>query len=319
MPSTTSRWARVLAVFTAFAGQIGVGAMQIPPARAASATAEVLASYPHGSYLENMLADADGAVFVTNYFARSLERWTPEGGAATFAAFDLYPVSLARLGDGYLLVAHAVTFDKIAANEDANRIVVLSRTGEVLQTFSALGAGFLNGIEPLGDGRFLIADSHNGTIWRCDPAKEEMTVWLQDAFLAKAEPGPGPGANGVHLSADGWVYISNSETKALGRVRMATDGTANGPLELIADGLPGIDDFALAPDGSVIIATHRHEIVRRSADGSVETLLDGEVVAGATSVVRGLGASQGYAFVTGTGGLFEGGKGDAHLLRFRFP
>ncbi len=296
-----------------------VASLTAQPVAAQSVTLKPLATFPHGSYLENMLADDDGSVFVTNYFAKRIERWAPKGGSNTFKQLDLYAVSLANFGKKLLVVAHSTTFDKIAGDPDANRLLILSQQGAIDSTWTVKGAGFLNGIEPIGGSQFLIADSMAGLIWIVDAKNRTSEPWLKHELLLKlpGSTGPNPGANGVHLSKDGWVYISNSERKALYRVRMGKNGKPSGSLKTVKEGFPGIDDFALVGDGSIIIATHQHEIIRLAGDGQLSTLTSDERVAGATSVVAGRGASAGYYFVTGTGGLFEGGKGDAALLKFR--
>lgn len=297
-------------------------AIWFPLAAAAQPVAtEVLARFPHGSYLENMMAADDGSVFYTNYFARRIERWSPDGGSKTFRELDLLPVSLASFGEKLLVVAHAATFDKIATVSGANRLVVMGRDGQVERSWPVDGARFLNGIEPIGEGRFLVADSIVGAIWLIDAVRQTATVWLEHEFLRKlpASVGPNPGANGVHYRPDGWVYVSNSERKALYRVRITANFMPSGELEVVKDNLPGIDDFAFGPDGSVIMASHQHEILRLTAGGMVSIVSNDESIAGSTSVVAGKGSSTGWMFATGTGGLFEGGKGEAALVRFRLP
>jgi sugar lactone lactonase YvrE len=299
-----------------------LAAMAFSSAAGAQASkTEVLARYPHGSYLENMLAEDDGSILVTNYFARRIERWSPGKGASTLLEIPQFPVSLAPFGDRILVVVHTVTFDKIAGTTDANRVLVMNSAGAVERSFTVGNAQFLNGIESLGGSRFLIADSVAGVIWSLNADSGMAARWLAGEVLTKL-PGstsPNPGVNGVHRGPDGWVYVSNSERKALYRVRMDAGGAAVGAIETVIDGLPGIDDFAFAPDGSIIIATHQHEIMRLSPDRTLVTLTKDEAVAGATAVVAGRGASQGAYFITGTGGLFEGGKGEAALVRLQLP
>jgi hypothetical protein len=82
-------------------------------ADAQPAAVERLATFPNGTFLENMLAEADGSVLYTSYFARQVRRWTPSGGMQAPLAIDAFPVSLARTADGRLVVvAHTTTFDK---------------------------------------------------------------------------------------------------------------------------------------------------------------------------------------------------------------
>jgi len=285
-----------------------------------SASAQVvLARYPHGTYLENLMADADGSVLVTNYFSRTIERWAPGVGASTFKTLDVLPVSLAPAGDDILVVAHTTTFDKIGSTPNANVVLLMSRTGEVKRRIAMPQAAFLNAVEPLGGGRYLIADSILGRIWSFDLASGDAKVWLEDDRLMKLpnSASPNPGANGVRLSPDGVIYISNSERRLIARIGIDAQGAPSGVLETFVDNLPGVDDFAFDADGAIVFATHQHQIMRLGKDKSLTELSGVPEVAGATSVVIGKGPSAGGIFVAGTGGLFEGGKGEAALVRLR--
>ena len=150
----SASWFSPLAALAAIAFASAAGA-QAPKS-------EVLVRYPHGTYLENMLADDDGSVLVTNYFARRIERWSPGKGASTLQEIPQFPVNLAPFGDRILVVVHTVTFDKIAGTTDANMALVMTRAGAVERSFTIKGAAFLNGIEPVGGSRFLVADSVAG-------------------------------------------------------------------------------------------------------------------------------------------------------------
>ena len=122
--------------------------------------------------------------------------------------------------------------------------------------------------------------------------------------------------NGVKASRDGLVYLSNSERTLLVRVRVDAGGRPGGPVEAVATALPGVDDFVLMPDGGVLFATHRRAVMLRRHDGTLHTIAEGDACAGVTALALGRGRSIGLVFGTGTGGLFEGGKGEPMMFRF---
>ncbi|OBV10968.1 hypothetical protein I603_1376 [Erythrobacter dokdonensis DSW-74] len=81
---------------------------------------------------------------------------------------------------------------------------------------------------------------------------------------------------------------------------------------------PGqVDDFAIAGDGSIYLATHGDTIMRAQADGTLTTVLptggDGST---AVAFVPGDPAS---LYVLTTGGLLEGAGRPARLLRIALP
>ena len=45
----------------------------------------VLASYPHGNFLENLEVQPDGRLLFTNYPAKNIEVLSPSGETSTFA------------------------------------------------------------------------------------------------------------------------------------------------------------------------------------------------------------------------------------------
>jgi len=290
-----------------------------PKAARQEPAGEVLASYPGPTFLENLYVAPDGAVFFTNYTARTVEMVRPGQPVRTFAQLDSHPVSLLPRGDGFLLAVHGVPFTDATALAGSGRILMLDKDGFVTEAVDAPDAGFLNGMALLPDGSALIADSVKAQILRFDPETGTLAPWFSDPRLAPAvEPRFLPGVNGLKI-VGGVLWLTSSARKALFRLPLSPDGQPAGALEVMAENLPGADDFAPLPEGGFLLATHADRVVRISATGEVETFSADPRMLGSTAVaLQGAGAER-RAIVLGTGGFSEGGGADAVVLAVPAP
>jgi hypothetical protein len=272
---------------------------------------DILARYPSGNYLENLIVDRSGAVLFTNYFAGKVEIWR-DGKASVFAEVPTLPVNLVELDDGYLLLGHGVKFTEGAAKlAGSNRLLWLDRGGQVKRSIPLPEAVFGNGMIRSGSDAVLITDSMLGVIWRVDLTSGAMTKWFSDDRLKPDPKVPlGPGANGLRRMGSELV-ITSSIASSVFRLPVSADEKPAGPLTLWAK-TPGADDLAVAADGSIYLATHAKSVVRVSPEGKVTTVLDQDVD-GCTSVA--LSSDGRSLYVLGTGGLMEGEKKEATLVR----
>lgn len=273
-----------------------------------------IASYPNGTFLENLASAPSGDLLITSYTDKRLLAWSGEGEPRTFADLPAHPVGILARRDDVIVSAHAAPLTAGAAFLTSNRLLVLNARGRLLRTVLAPDARFLNGLVELASGIVLAADSVAGRIWRFDPASGALSAWLDHPSLAADPNRPQlPGANGLKLR-DGWLYISNSVQGTLSRVRLDGDSPGGAP-ELIAR-TGAIDDFAFLPDGSIAAATHGDKLIRIGADGAIgDILADG--CDGCTSVA--LDRRSGRLIVLTTGKLLEGGKGTAKILSVPAP
>lgn len=279
-------------------------------------SAETLAAYPNGQFLENLIVEPSGRVLFTSYFARAIESYVPGEAAVTFAGVNAHPVAIAAYSDGYIVTAHGAPFTEGPTFTQTNVVLLLDSAGREVARVPAPDARFLNGIGALPDGTFLIADSIAARIWRFDPASRVLSMWLEAPELAPDATGADqrPGANGVEVVGD-VVLISNSFRGAVYRVGLGDDLAPEGTLALVGE--PGaIDDFVVAPDGAIYLATHRDTLLRVGADGAVTTVLP-QGADGSTAVAFTPAGDALYALTTG--GLTEGGREEAKLLRVGLP
>ncbi len=175
---------------------------------------------------------------------------------------------------------------------------------------------FGNGLASASD-HLLAADSALSRVVRIDPRQGTSSVWLQHELLAGFTPTiPMPGVNGLTVR-HGWVYISNTGRAVLLRCRYDVAGQAS-QLETVAEHLVA-DDFDVASDGRIYVATHfLNTVVQVDPDGTRTTIAgSAQGIVGSTSVAIDP-RYPGVLLVTTTGGMKgPGNPGDepARLVR----
>jgi sugar lactone lactonase YvrE len=266
--------------------------------RAAYAATKIIATWPEGSFAENLAIDGAGSIFVTLHTDRAVVRIDPASGIVTpFAVFDLPVAGLAFARNGSLLVSGG------QPGTTPGAIWQVEPDGSVRRIATLPDAAFLNGMTPHSDGRrILVADSIGGIVYAIDPDTGVFEPWLANDRM---KPLPGdmtPGVNGVKLYG-GYAYVSVTARDAIYRAPIGPDGAA-GPLEIFAENLRA-DDFAIDIDGNLYIATHpAHSLVRLAPDGARATLGGKEHgLLCATAVAFGRTAADDRSvYVTTTGG-----------------
>jgi len=283
------------------------------PAAAAAAPAaapklRVLASYPAGSFLENLEVLPQGDVLITNYFTKTIERVTPAGEKSIFANLSAFPVSLISTADGFLVAAQGKNF--LAGDPDfakAQQILLLDKNGKETGKFNATGAAFLNGMVRLKNGDLLVADSVGAKIWKIDTKAQKITPWFDgQALVAVPGPVPGiPGANGLKLHPKG-LLVSNTSQGSLFLIKMDESGNPVGEAELFAKtGI--IDDFWVNDDNSVVFTTHTEVLKSIAPDGTISDIII-KGCNGCTAVAPfPLGQSKTFVLIN-DGGFFFGEK-----------
>ncbi|WP_203070297.1 SMP-30/gluconolactonase/LRE family protein [Falsiroseomonas ponticola] len=296
---------------------LATASLAFAPAARAQPAPEILARYPNGTFLENLAIRPDGSVLFTSYFARAVEAWSPAGGATRFATLDVHPVSLAATGDGgHALAVHGTSF---LAGPGAMRgqaaVLLLDAAGAVTRRIPLPEAIFPNGGLLLAPGRLLLADSALGRVWEVDLAAGSARAWLDHPLLAPDPALPYPGVNGIKRQGD-TLILSNSATRQLLRLRLA--GTApQGVPETMARMTGGVDDFDIAPDGTIYAATHAEGLARLPPGAATPVMFPAPGLDGSTAVL--LAPGQPALYVLGTGGLSAGGRGEAALGRVALP
>lgn len=238
--------------------------------------AHTVATFPVGTFLENLLVEPNGDVLVTSYREGKVYRVTTQGGVTAFATL---PGTIAgivkRPTGGYLITGWR--------DGKTPAVFALSARGRLETTRPLPGAAFPNGIEHLRGTRYLIADSYRAAVWAFDDATGKSSVWMADSLLARADTtNPTPGVNGVRRSHD-FVYLTSTQRGLILRVPIDGHGSPGAP-RIILRGL-NVDDFAIDQDENLYVATHVvNSVVKVDSTGRWTTiggLEDG--LAGSTS------------------------------------
>lgn len=274
-----------------------------------------LASFADGAFLENIDVTADGDIYFTDYFRKTVHRRSAAGVLTPFAKLPIHPASVLAVPSGFVVAGPKISFTEGPQFTGSNHLIFLNAKGEVTREIAVAQARFLNGMARLSEQEILIADSILGVLWRLDLRSGEISPWLQHELLS-SDPAVQPflpGANGVKL-AGAWVYVSNSSRGAIYRARVQGGAVQSNTLERFA-ATGAVDDFVVLEGGRVIAASHAEHLMDIDAAGTVRRLMD-EGCGGCTAVgVRPGVARPAEVYVVTTGHILEGSKAPAHLLR----
>jgi len=279
-----------------------------------SSRIKVLASYPIGSFLENLEVLADGRILITNYFGKSIELTTADGKQEAFSNLSAFPLSIISDGDGYIVAAQGKNF--IGGDPtfvQTNQFLMLDKSGKEIGKIAAPEALFLNGMVRLANGDLLVADSVSAAILKVDVKAQKVTPWLKNDALALI-PGQNPyrpGVNGLKLHSKG-LLVSNTSKASLFLIKIDKDGNPFGEPEKFADtGI--IDDFWVNDDDSVVYTTHENNLKYIAPDGTISDIIS-EGCNGCTAVAPyPLGQENTYAVIN-DGDFYFGEKKEPTVL-----
>jgi len=274
--------------------------------------ATIVATWPVGTFVENLVALDDGSLLVSVHSEGRVERVQPSGGRRIWGAFDAGTTGLSRMGAHVLVsVGHP--------GQPHWAIHRMSNDGRSDKLVDVPEARFLNGSTPFRGESLLVVDSILGRAFEIDTRARTYRTWLDHDLLRKVTPEPMmPGVNGVKVFGR-HVYFSCTERALL--LRAAVDaGGAAGPLEIVAERFVG-DDFAFDVDGNLYVTTHVHNQVQRLDVDGTRTVVAGveEWMNGATAIAFGrIAADERATYVTTTGGILapiDGRVQEAKLVR----
>jgi hypothetical protein len=254
-------------------------------APAASAKADVLVSAPHilvhfslaaGQQPENIALEPDGTADLTFAFLHQVVRVTPDGTIHPLAtlpaapAGSVAPILGAPFIGGIVIAPDGSRYVNYSTGTAGLTGVWRLRPGYPPARIAALPpTSFANGLALGGDGILYVADSALGVIWRVPAGGGTPTVWASGTQLA---PNGFIGANGLKVH-DGAVWATNTDRGTLLRIPIGPHGTA-GPIQTVATGLAGIDDFTFTRDGDILAALNTpSELALIQPDGTQTIML----------------------------------------------
>ncbi|MCZ4120928.1 SMP-30/gluconolactonase/LRE family protein [Streptomyces sp. H39-S7] len=222
-------------------------------------------SHPHitqhfalagGQMPENIVREPNGSLDLSFSAARQIAQVTrggairvlatlpapADGGVHTPALGFPLVTGLVRADDGTLYFLYAT------GTSDLTGVWRLAPGGTPERIAALPADGLPNGLA-LDGRRLYVTDSVRGVIWRVPVGGGAATVWASGDELAS---NGFIGANGLKVH-NGAVWASNLDKGTVVRFPLRRNGAA-GPAEIVADQLPGIDDFAFTGHGDRILA-----------------------------------------------------------------
>ena len=338
-------------------GHIGADAdRSAPPANSAPhdaappATLAVVASFPPGHFLENLVVREDNSLLVTSVNHKQLWYVPPMRGAtpvepSLLHEFERPTTGVVQIEPDVFLVS---TSNLYTTHEcTLHRLDLRGWTpgspiqAETVFRFPEAARG-LNGSCLVAPGVVLVADCFAGLIWRVDLPEGGGTpsarVWLEHdsmGYYPGTQTPEQPGVNGVRYAArTRHLYYTATAKKLFMRVPVdpVTFEPAGGP-ELVVAGRMG-DDFCIDEDAGVIyLTTHRQNTIDRVSmdpgknSGFTQSVAGDpfdEALIGPSSGAwgRGPGEYGRVAFFTTDGGTAspppDGVRRPAKLLRVEF-
>jgi hypothetical protein len=246
-----------------------------------AAILKVVAVFPKGTFLENLVVRRDGSILVTALNRK--EVWYVPAPQAEPPVEPVLVLKFAHLTMGIVEaepdVFYVCTSDIYTTHESTlERLDLRDWTpGRAVQPRRVLEfgepVGALNGVCLVGPRVLLVADSFAGLIWRVDLAEDGLSatagVWLKHDSMAfdphnPLKP-PQPGINGVRYdSRTGFLYYTSTQRKLFMRVRVDPDTSdPAGPPEFVAGGTMA-DDFCIDENAGVAyVTTHRENTIDR--------------------------------------------------------
>lgn len=273
---------------------------------------KIIATWPVGTFVENIVARDDGSLIVSIVTSHELALVRPGDKPRRFAVMPGPPTGLTLLGDELFVNVGE-------PGQEGWSIVRVSGDGHVAKLLDVPDARFLNGSAVFRGSILVVVDSILGRAFLVDTRSAEYSVWLDDELLRKSTSEPMmPGVNGVK-TFHGHVYFTSTERSLVLRAPASRDGSA-GKLEVLAERFVG-DDFALDVHGNLYITTHVHNQLQRLAPDGTRTVLAGaeDGLHGSTAAAFGHSHEDRRAlYVTTTGGIvapIDGLVREAKLVR----
>lgn len=295
-------WAVLSTLGVAIAPIRALVAQELPPiyetVPVALVPAEAIAQLPVNTFLENVVTDAAGTLYITSHEDGKILQVLPGQEPTVYASVDGKVAGIALTEAGQLLVS--------GADPSGLATLFLIAAGGAVETLATLpDAIFLNGVTHLAGDRYLIADSYKGAIWEVDLATKATRLWLEHPLLARrSADSPIPAVNGLKRQGN-LLYVSNTDQQLMVTIPIDAMGAAGTPTVLIEQ--VNIDDFAFDARGNLYGATHIYNsVVKISPDGVVTTIAEIEAgMTGSTALAFGKTAGDRTSlYVVTNGGMF---------------
>ncbi|BBZ15434.1 SMP-30/gluconolactonase/LRE family protein [Mycobacterium branderi] len=201
-----------------------------------------------------------------------------------------WPLDLAVADDGNLYIADGIYFYRLAADGQLHTAGMLFAPGY---------PGFLRGLAPVGDGKFIVTTS-NGQVARYRPADGESEV-LADGFDQ---------LYGVAVGPDGTAVVAELGTGGVLAIR-------SGEVRTLASGLQDPVGVTIGPDGTCLVTESATGRIVKITSSGAHTLAEG------LHTPQGILVHDGQLFVVDAGAkaviAFDTRTRDRHTIAFDLP
>lgn len=274
---------------------------------------EIVASLPPGTWLENLIWDNQGNLYITDVTHKAIFRYSyANNSLSEFSKIGGHPFGIAIDDDGTIYVGALKIAPGQPGSMDSNVIYKIDKQGNSSLFIEAPKARGLNGWTYFKPGVFLICDSWAGVIWELDVKKSTITEWAKHPLLATK--GMAPGANGIKLYKN-FALVSNSSQASI--VRIAIDEGGNSLNTEVYKENACRDDFCISENGNIYATGRSKNVVYLVKEtGKPEIIADEENgVKGNTAAVFGRNEGDAeWIYVIGDGGLWDAG-GDPSKMK----
>ena len=274
---------------------------------------EIVASLPPGTWLENLIWDNEGNLYITDVIHKTVFKYSlASNSVSEFSKMEGHPFGLAIDDDGTIYVSALKIAPGQPGSMDSNVIFKIDKQGNSSLFLEVPKARGLNGLTYFTPGVFLVCDSWAGVIWKLDVKKSTITEWAKHPLLATKIPAPG--ANGIKLFKN-FAFVSNSSLASIVRIAIDSDGNSS-DIQAYKENACR-DDFCISENGNIYATGRSKNVVYLVKEtGKPEIIADEENdVKGNTAVVFGRNEGDAeWIYVIGDGGLWEAG-GDLSKMK----
>jgi hypothetical protein len=255
---------------------------------------KTIATFPVGTFLENIAVRANGTLLVSSMLAGEVFFLNPNAEDPQSTVKKVHTFVLEGTGVdekkeeeegvgeyGRGMVAEAIVED--LRNKDHfytfsgkhgqtgtwamfkidMRLFEQNGTASVDKIADVPWARWLNGATFIpGTSTVVVADSLQGQLISCDVDTGDVGIWLEDPLLAKfTDRPPWPGVNGVQRYR-GHIFVTSSDRALLLRAQFSefTGEYIRDSLTVMAEGLAG-DDLAFDEEGNAYVTTNPQQTV----------------------------------------------------------
>ncbi|RYZ67459.1 MAG: SMP-30/gluconolactonase/LRE family protein [Proteobacteria bacterium] len=251
----------------------------------------VIEPRPAGSVPESVATDGDNNLY---YSDNATIRIHPQRGRDH--VFSTLPIPVfalgVKIGPDECVYNTSVSLDPTVVGAFVWRSCEDGGTAEVFATLDPTGGP--NDLAFDDRGNLFVTDPFLARIWKVTP-DGTASVWLQDPLFAGNATTPflgfaPQGVNGIAFDEDKEnLYVGNLDYGRVIRIPISRRGAAGRPKVVVESAqIQGIDGIAFDKDGDLYAAINgQDKLVRISPRGRIETLAQGGVLDGPSSVAFG--------------------------------